>query len=177
MQDYLKQANDFLEATNTEMAVSFLMNDFYFAGDKEPRDIYQVTIKRGARKISFRFGQSLAKSGFYYTMGKQKRPIGKDKLEWEASRLLTFIRMDSGGALLNNGKSDIIHRPEPPTAYDVLACLTKYDPGTFEDFCSDFGYDADSRTAKKTYKAVKKEWANVQTIWDDSEIEQLAEIQ
>lgn len=175
MQDYLKQANDFLEATNTEMAVSFLMNDFYFAGDKEPRDIYQVTIKRGGRKISFRFGQSLAESEFYYTMGKQKRPIGRDKLEWNKSQLLTFIRMDNRSSFVE--KLDTIHRPEPPTAYDVLACLTKYDPGTFEDFCSDFGYDTDSRTAKKTYKAVKKEWANVQTIWDDSEIEQLAEIQ
>src|SRR6185312_12921531 len=27
-----------------------------------------------------------------------------------------------------------------PTAYDVLACITKYDPGTFSNFCSDFGY-------------------------------------
>lgn len=64
-----------------------------------------------------------------------------------------------------------------PTAYDVLACLTKYDPGTFEDFCSEFGYDEDSRNAEKTYNAVKDEWQNVRALFTDSEIEQLQEIQ
>jgi len=28
-----------------------------------------------------------------------------------------------------------------PTAYDVLASLEKYDPGTYEDFCDEFGYE------------------------------------
>ena len=32
-----------------------------------------------------------------------------------------------------------------PTAYDVLAYLTKYDPGTFENFCGDFGYDTERK--------------------------------
>lgn len=65
---------------------------------------------------------------------------------------------------------------EQPTAYDILACLTKCDPGTFYDFCSDFGYDSDSRAAEKIYKAVCKEWENVQKIWSSDEIDQLAEI-
>ena len=64
-----------------------------------------------------------------------------------------------------------------PTAYDVLACLQKYDVGTFENFCSEFGYDEDSRTAEKIYKAVCKEYLNVCKLWSDSEIEELAEIQ
>lgn len=67
--------------------------------------------------------------------------------------------------------------PTEPTAYDVLTCLTKYDPGTFENFCSDFGYDSDSRKAYKTYKAVKREWSNVEILWTDEELEQLQEIQ
>ncbi len=69
------------------------------------------------------------------------------------------------------------HKRTSPTAYDVLACLTKYDPSTFEDFCSEFGYDVDSRKAEKVYDAVCKEWANVQKIWSDKEIEALQEIQ
>lgn len=64
----------------------------------------------------------------------------------------------------------------PPTAYDVLACLTKYDPGTFENFCGDFGYDIDSRKAYKTYKAVIKEWKNVELLFTAEELEQLQEI-
>jgi len=63
-----------------------------------------------------------------------------------------------------------------PSSYSVLSCLTKYDPGTFDNFCSEFDYDIDSRKAKKVYKAVCKEWKNVQSIWSDDEIEQLQEI-
>lgn len=73
-----------------------------------------------------------------------------------------------GQSLGNKGKT--------PGAYDVLACLTKRDPGTFEDFCSEMGYSTDSKTAEKTYCGVKDEWVNVQRIWDDEEIEILAQI-
>jgi len=65
---------------------------------------------------------------------------------------------------------------QDPTMYDVLACLTKYDPGTFENFCSDYGYDTDSRSAERTYKAVCKEWRAVDRLFDDI-IEELREIQ
>jgi len=66
---------------------------------------------------------------------------------------------------------------EHPSAYDALTCLTKYDPGTFENFCSEYGYDLDSRKAVRTYKSVRKEWSAVSKLFSDSEIEQLQEIQ
>lgn len=56
---------------------------------------------------------------------------------------------------------------ENPDLYSVLACLTKYDPGTFENFCGDFGYNTDSRNAEKTYKAVCKEFAAVERLFSD----------
>jgi hypothetical protein len=46
-----------------------------------------------------------------------------------------------------------------PTAADVLACLAsdaRSAEGSFEDFCSDLGYDVDSRKAEQTYKACAK---------------------
>jgi hypothetical protein len=64
-----------------------------------------------------------------------------------------------------------------PTAYDMLTCLTKYDIGSFENFCGDFGYDTDSRAAERTYKAVCKEWEKVSGFFTSEEIEQLQEIQ
>lgn len=76
----------------------------------------------------------------------------------------------------NFGQS-IADTGQHPTAYDVLACLTKYEPGTFENFCEDFGYDTDSRKAEKIYKAVCKEFENVSKLFTPEEIEQLAEIQ
>jgi hypothetical protein len=42
-----------------------------------------------------------------------------------------------------------------PIAYDVLACLTKNDPGHFEDFCSEFGYNSDSLKDLEIYKSVE----------------------
>jgi hypothetical protein len=63
-----------------------------------------------------------------------------------------------------------------PTMYDVLSCLTKNDPGTFEDFCSDYGYDSDSRKAERTYHLVVEEWNNVDDLFSDI-IDELQEIQ
>ena len=62
-----------------------------------------------------------------------------------------------------------------PSAYDVLACIVKYDIGTFEDFCSEFGYVIDTKDSLKIYKAVKKEYENVISIFGDCIVE-LAEI-
>jgi len=64
-----------------------------------------------------------------------------------------------------------------PTMYDVLSCLQKYEIGSFEDFCGDFGYDEDSRSAEKTYKAVSKEYEAMSRMFTESELEQLQEIQ
>lgn len=64
-----------------------------------------------------------------------------------------------------------------PSEYDILACITKYDPETFKDFCSEFGYNTNNRNAEKIYKAVCKEWAMVQDLWSEEEIELLREIQ
>lgn len=54
-----------------------------------------------------------------------------------------------------------------PRAHELLYCLQKSDPGSFENFCRDFGYDTDSRKAERTYKAVCKEWQNVDKLWHD----------
>lgn len=63
-----------------------------------------------------------------------------------------------------------------PSAYSVLACLTKSDPGTFANFCAEYGYNEDSRAAMRTYKAVCKDWLAVSKLFSDSELEQLQEI-
>lgn len=60
-----------------------------------------------------------------------------------------------------------------PTAYDVLASITKYEVFSFEDFCGDYGYDIDSRGAYKTYKAVLKEWKNIERLFTTDQIELL----
>lgn len=64
-----------------------------------------------------------------------------------------------------------------PSLYDVLTCLQKYEVGSFEDFCSEFGYDTDSRNALKTYKAVLKEYKGMSNLFSNDELEILSLIQ
>lgn len=84
--------------------------------------------------------------------------------------------------LRRNGKShtfefgqSIADGSAEPEMYDVLACLTKYDPDDFEWFCSNYGYDTDSRRAERTYKAVCREWAAVERLFGDV-LDELREI-
>lgn len=57
---------------------------------------------------------------------------------------------------------------EAPSMYDVLSCLTKADPGDYEDFCFEYGYDIYNReSSEKIYKAVIKEWDAVNRMFDD----------
>lgn len=63
-----------------------------------------------------------------------------------------------------------------PTMYDILTCLTKYNPETFENFCSEYGYNTDSIKALNTYKAVQREFNGVNRLFSDI-LEELQEIQ
>jgi hypothetical protein len=63
-----------------------------------------------------------------------------------------------------------------PTPYDVLTVITKQDPGSFEDFCGDFGYDTDSRKAESVYFAVQKEWSKVRRFFTADEITEMQDI-
>lgn len=82
---------------------------------------------------------------------------------------ITFVRKVDGKTRqfsLKFGQS-IADGDKKPTHYDVLACLQKSNPGSFEDFCGDFGYDTDSRKAERTYNAVCSEWNSVDKLWHD----------
>lgn len=58
---------------------------------------------------------------------------------------------------------------ERPTAYDILASVTQYPPGDFSEFCSEYGFDTDSRKAERTYRAVLAEWKKIGRIFDTEE--------
>lgn len=62
----------------------------------------------------------------------------------------------------------------PPSAYSIFCAMTKYDPGTFEDFCGDFGYDTDSRSAERTYNSVCKEYEAMSRLFTPEQLELMA---
>jgi len=77
--------------------------------------------------------------------------------------------------LSRNGKSysfkfgqSIAAGKKKPTMYDILACMTKYDPESYEFFCSNYGYEK-SRSAYSTYLAVCREYEGMCRLFEDSE--------
>lgn len=153
LSEYEVKANEFLKDIHVTMEAEFIKCGFHFDGDTHARDIYKCRFKGVKRSFSVTFGQSVNKTF-------------KPKNVWDTKKKRYVMAVKTAQ---DHGT--------PPTAYHVLTCLTKSDPGTFEDFCSVFGYDTDSRRAEKTYKSVVQEWAKVSEFFTEDEIEQLQEIQ
>ena len=171
MDEYTKQANDFINKTQTEFEAEYLRNGLHFDGDKDKRDIYKITLSRGGRTFSFEFGQSIVHSGKWTIDFPHKGYIGGQGLT-DADKKQAYCSYAGYGKFCSRN-TDF----EAPTAYCVLAAMTKYDPGTLEDFCSEFGYDSDSRKAEKIYKAVQNEYIQLCTLYSNAELELMAEIQ
>ena len=64
-----------------------------------------------------------------------------------------------------------------PGVYDILSCLTGYNPENFEYFCASYGYDNDSISALETYKEAQAEYDGLKAMFTDEQLEQLSEIQ
>lgn len=104
------------------------------------------------------------------------------------------VRIDRKGKSFSfdfTDSSDNYRKNKRPTCYDILACLTKYDVGSYHDFCDEFGYaryDYDmmdyiivdgeyyNRKSWNTYKAVKREYEKVNRLFGDV-MDELCEIQ
>lgn len=177
MNTYEQQANDFLKATNTTFKAEFIKNDYHFQGDESTRDIYKCTFKRGNRQFSVKFGQSLQNSQKYIQQmtDNSERIFSLSGYGLKGGfNIADITKYIDGFSFTQKPK---LTKGTPPTAYDVLTCLEKYEYQDFEDFCSAYGYDLDSRKAEKIYKACVKEFAKVCKLWNDEEIELLQEIQ
>lgn len=66
-----------------------------------------------------------------------------------------------------------------PSAYDVLACIASdiHTPESFEEFCSEYGYESDSIKALQTFRRADRFAKRLRAFFTDSEAEQLSEIQ
>lgn len=167
--DYEKQANEFLAKYETTFEAKFLRHGSMRWDKKgETRDIYTLTLRRGRHNISVEFGQSIAHSGEWKI--KDNNPkfcrVFNDKKEAMA---FSHKIHSSGGVIKNPDK-------KAPTAYDLLSVITKSDPGTFDGFCSEFGHDNDSISARDTWQSVREEWNEVRGFFSRPELEELQEI-
>ena len=125
---------------------------------------YQQQANEFAAKHGVKLIINSSDYGYHFTNDKENRYIFNCTLTRNGKRY-TF----------NFGQS-IAAEDTPPTMYDILSCLTKYNPETFEDFCGEYGYNTDSINALNTYKAVKREFNGVNRLFNDI-LEELQEIQ
>ena len=186
--EYEKQANDFLARHNMTFSAVLIGSDCpRFCEDAAkmknmgevnhfPRKShihgkhYRCTISRpckeahgGRVEVSFDFWNSYAEEerNFFVAMG---RP-----LEYQYASMPSSVAAIRRKYAKEKGQ-------KYPRAYDMLACIEKNDPGTFEDFCGDFGYDSDSRKAFDVYLAVQDEARKVSRFFTAEEMEELREI-
>lgn len=166
--EYTKQANEFLKKANATCKIEFVglaVNKDW--KEKTKRNLYEITLATPKGSMTFDFWDSI-----------RNTEISRMTLdEYAAKRWnchpsnLKYNEKVIASKELKAKKADA-----KPTAYDILACMTKYDPGTFEDFCYEFGYDEDSRTAERIYFAVQKEYTQLSRIFTPEQMEELQEI-
>ena len=184
MNDYEKQGKDFLERHNLEFRVVLVGNDCpKFCEDAAndnamdqvnvfPRRThvhgkhYRVTVfgkDRGYVGFDFWSSYHDEESNCFHH-GRGEKAIPSENINWDKHRGAKYPR--------------IVRKPlQLPTSYDLFTSIQKSDPGNFEEFCRDYGYDSDSRRAEQTYHAVVEEWKKVRRFFTDAEIEELQEIQ
>lgn len=137
-----------------------LMHDTYTAAFKRAR--METTGRSGAVQVPVE--RELVVPKFYQAAAHSESAI-------------KLARCNCPGAIAHrNGCAKDLRQAEIPSAYTILSGLTKYDPGTFADFCAEYGYDTDSRRAERTYFAVQEEWKRVEAFFTAEEREDLREV-
>lgn len=152
MDEYIKQATEFLQKTHAKMKIEYVglaVNKEW--KEKEKRCLYEITLTSPRGSMTFNFWDSIRNTKI--------RTMPFEAYNVQANKELAAKK-----------------KAAVPSVYDVLACLQKYDPGTFEDFCSDCGYDEDSRTAERIYFAVQKEYTQLARLFTPEQMEELSEI-
>lgn len=170
MNEYLEQAKNLLNKANAKCEIVYggiSRNENW--KEKEKRNWYDVTITTPRGKMTFTFWDSIHNTKIS-TMTFEE--YAKKKLKYNRVEDMSYGEKVKAKNDLARLKADAV-----PNEYDVLACLEKYDPGTFEDFCSELGYNEDSRTAERIYIAVIKEYKDLIRIFTEEQMEELREIQ
>lgn len=168
MNEYIKQATEFLQNAHAEMEIEYVglvVNKEW--KEKEKRCLYKITLTSPRGSMSFDFWDSI-----------RNAEIKTMTLEAYAEKRYraAFSSLTQAEKVRANKELAAKKKAAAPSVYDVLACLTKYNPGTFEDFCFDYGYDEDSRAAERIYFAVQKEYTQLAKLFTPEQMEELAEI-
>lgn len=165
--EYDKQANDFLDKHGVSCNIERVGLEVKHDWDSASHMKYRVTLKRLDKVMSYDFFDSIHNTGI----------LTRSKDEWARKIYgrfyegLSTSEKNSLNRLINKEKEKAT-----PGAYDVLACLVTSDPGIFDDFCNEFGYDSDSVKAFNIYRAVQEQYRDLCRVFTQEQLEELGEI-
>lgn len=183
---YEEHANEFIRRHGITFSATFAGSMKHFDDDEHVRDVYDVQFTREGRKaMVIRYGQALARSSYFigaiiaefHWPGSSKVALAREparRLRKESKANIHanyFVNSQMKKALARMG-----YVVAAPTPYDVLTGIVKYSPGSFAEWCVEYGYDTDSRKAHDAWTRCHDEWAKVQGFFTESEIEELQEI-
>lgn len=84
--------------------------------------------------------------------------------------------LEFGDSIVNTHKNANAMARKRPSAYDILACLQKYEPERdIDDFASEYEIEKPSE-AIRIYGAVSREYAALADMYTPEELSELAEI-
>lgn len=135
-----------------EITVEYKGTDIHFTDDKEKRIILEIKVLRGENGMFFTFGMSIHDTELFALSAKS------------AAQKLPFAEIYKKRYEIRDN-----------LLYSILSCIASdyYCPETFEDFCTEFGYDTDSRRAEKTFHACLEQSRKLKTVFTPEEIEYL----
>jgi len=164
MNEYIKQANDFLESTGTTFKIEYLRTGPYFTDDNESRDIYAFTLSNTRGSYSAKFGSSMRATHDRATAAAYRAcsAYGKDEAKIKAA----ITR----------------HKANPtPSAYDILSGLEKYGVNPiFTEWADDLGYNdapmSDYPKIVAIHQACLAEYAALRRMFTAEQMDALGEI-
>lgn len=127
------------------------------------------------RTLEFPFWNSYADTHFM-SPKVMADPHGRKLMPGEH---ISVVRDASGRTIKHWGKALAEWYGKPPTAYDVLACISLdvRCPASFEDFCADYGYDTDSRKAESLHRRCVEFALRLRQFFTSGELAELQDIQ
>lgn len=156
MSEYTEQAEKFLQDTGTTLIIEYQYTGPYFQGDNDKRDVFRFTLKNAKGAYSSTFADSIRNSADRANCAK-------------------------GYPIRNTGeRAKRAKGYKKPSAYDILACLEKYEPDTFDNWLLDTGYIgqpiSDYPKVLKMWMSCVAQYRGLQKIFTDAQMEQLREI-
>lgn len=170
MNEYIKQAKDFLTGCNATMEIKYVGLEKPNWDDR-PHCVYDCTIKTPRGEMAVHFYDSFHNTEIM-TMNDKEYYEKQFRRQYDS---LTYLEKQRWLKNLKVKRAEAI-----PTEYDILACLTKYDVGSMDDFMHEFGYEIkctkDMTDFINTYNAVVKEYNDVRRCFTEEQIEAMQEI-